>query len=254
MADSSLARAEAEDEVCPLLRDAAARVFAESAKRRAEDDLIIEHELTENGLFKRPRNTGPRPGGGNDPNVGRPDYSASPWAVMLRDPRLRDPMSAEARVFRTRFRLPFRVFERLLEWTKAWHEGPGCEETLVGGRQRIPTELKLLGVLRILGRGSCFDGIKELSSISGSTMQAFFHKFTAWFREVGRALLRRLALAPRQSHRATVRHVTPGSPHHPTCSCPAPPSLPLALSLPHARALSRRYTRSSCTRRSRSRR
>ena len=47
---------------------------------------------------------------------------------------------------------------------------------------RVPTELKLLGVLRVLGRGACFDGIEELSGVSVPTMQSFFHNFTAWFR------------------------------------------------------------------------
>lgn len=41
-----------------------------------------------------------------------------------------------------------------------WHEKDDAD---VAGRARIPTELKLLGVLRILGRSTCFDGIFELS-------------------------------------------------------------------------------------------
>ena len=40
---------------------------------------------------------------------------------------------------------------------------------------------QLLGVLRILGRGTCFDGIKELSGIGESTMQEFFHRFCRIF-------------------------------------------------------------------------
>ena len=51
------------------------------------------------------------------------------------------------------------------------------------GRGGAPVELKVLGVLRILGRATCFDGITELSGIPTSSMQAFFHRFTAWFRK-----------------------------------------------------------------------
>lgn len=50
------------------------------------------------------------------------------------------------------------------------------------GREAVPVKLKILGVLRILGRASCFDGITELSGVAVTTMWAFFHKFTAWFR------------------------------------------------------------------------
>ena len=47
----------------------------------------------------------------------------------------------------------------------------------------MPISLKLLGVLRILGRGTCYDGIKELSDMSETTIWKLFHTFCAWFRE-----------------------------------------------------------------------
>ena len=37
-----------------------------------------------------------------------PDYSASAWAVMLKNPTLRNPKSRAARLFRRHFRLPCR--------------------------------------------------------------------------------------------------------------------------------------------------
>ena len=46
----------------------------------------------------------------------------------------------------------------------------------------MPLELKILDVLRILGRGSCLDGITELSSISESAMHYFLHSLTSWIR------------------------------------------------------------------------
>jgi hypothetical protein len=45
------------------------------------------------------------------------------------------------------------------------------------GRSVIPLELKILGVLRILGRGWCLDDVKESSGISEAAMCEFFHLF-----------------------------------------------------------------------------
>jgi hypothetical protein len=42
----------------------------------------------------------------------------------------------------------------------------------------VPAELKLLGVLRMLGRATVFDGIHKLSGVATATMQSFFHLFT----------------------------------------------------------------------------
>ena len=50
--------------------------------------------------------------------------------------------------------------------------------------QVVPTSLKLLGVLRILGRGICLDGMEELTEMSESTIWRFFHQFFAWFTDV----------------------------------------------------------------------
>ena len=149
-------------------------------KRRSQDDelfaeeLFFDHEELEH--IKRARNTGPRPGGTNA--TGRKNYEESTWARMLRNQsaQLKSHTSPESKVFRNRFRVPFAIFERLALWAKGWHEKGKADAS---GRRRIPTELKVLGVLRILGRATCFDGIEELSSISVPTMQGFFHQFTS---------------------------------------------------------------------------
>ena len=44
-----------------------------------------------------------------------------------------------------------------------------------------PLELKILSVLRVLGRGYCFDGVEELCFISAEVLRQFFHKFCAFF-------------------------------------------------------------------------
>jgi hypothetical protein len=164
------------------LRNLYARAQFARRKRNADDDLIFDlvdfFDDDEVEEIKTRRNLGPRPGGSNQ--KGRPDYGSSPWAQMLRDPTLRVPGSAAGKKFGERFRAPVPVFDKLMVSTVLWHEtGSGTDAF---GRPRIPTALKLLGVLRVLGRGTCFDGIEELSFISKPTMHSFFHKFCKWFR------------------------------------------------------------------------
>ena len=72
------------------------------------------------------------------------------------------------------------IFEMLMIDTRKWQCNASTHD--VAGRQAISLELKVLGVLRILGRGSCLNGITELSSISESAMHNFLHSFTSWFR------------------------------------------------------------------------
>lgn len=181
-------------------------------KRSADDWVFFEEFLLDDDQrqkIKRARNTGPRPGGTNE--QGRPDYGESAWGRMLRDERLQDTASGAAILFRRRFRVPYAVFEAIVEKTKVWHEK---NDTDCARRSRIPTALKVLGVLRILGRATCFDGIHELSGIAPSTMCSFFHKFTAWFAKVSLDC-RSVARPP---------DPPPPPPLHPH---PLPPSLPI---------------------------
>ena len=49
------------------------------------------------------------------------------------------------------------------------------------GLVAAPLELKILGVLRVLGRGYCFDGVEELCFISAEVLRTLFHNFCACF-------------------------------------------------------------------------
>jgi hypothetical protein len=130
-----------------------------------EEDERIDHR------------TLPRPGGSNA--TGRPKYSESTWGKMMqRDiDKLRDSSSPEARLFRRRFRVPFGLFELILSWMVSWVAQTRKSEKDCTGRESIPLHLLLLGVLRMLGRGTCTDGIKELSDISETKMSTFFKDF-----------------------------------------------------------------------------
>ena len=111
---------------------------------------------------------------------GRPPYEMSCWGRMLVHPRTRDPTDRKGGVlFRTRFRVPFPLYERLVEMTRA--NGWFSEKNDAAGQKCAPLELKILGVLRVLGRGYCFDGIEELSYISAEVNRVFFHSWCNYF-------------------------------------------------------------------------
>ena len=110
----------------------------------------------------------------------RPNYMDSTWGKILRDKKFRDPtMRRGGKLFRRRFRVPYPMFLELVKITrenKWFSEGPDCT-----GRPSAPLELKVLAVLRVLGRGYCFDGVEELCFISAEVLRNFFNKFCELF-------------------------------------------------------------------------
>lgn len=148
----------------------------EYIRRMWEDEDEEEEELMERN--RKRRNCGRRPGGTN--RSGRPHYWESTWGVMLRDPELQTIGSDARKTFMRRFRVPHSIFTRLVDWTKGWHEKHATD---AAGRPRCPTELKVLGWLRMVGRGVCFDDLEELSCIKSPTMHTFFHEFNRRCRE-----------------------------------------------------------------------
>ena len=107
---------------------------------------------------------------------GRPNYSASCWGRMLTNDRIRDPTDRKGgKLFRRRFRVPFPIFEQLVETTRK--AGWFSEGSDFAGNLAAPLELKILATLRVLGRGYCFDGVEELTLISAQVLRLFFRKF-----------------------------------------------------------------------------
>eukprot|EP00961_Rhodomonas_salina_P007304 98627-Rhodomonas_salina.1 len=120
-----------------------------------------------------------RPGrGGSKPGKKKKqagDYKLTIWWKLIHHPDVRDPQTRCAKLFRQRFRLPFPMFEDLMARIRAknwWREDPT-------NKKFIPLELKVLGALRVLGRGVHFDDIAELTDSSAGTHCTFFHEFTA---------------------------------------------------------------------------
>lgn len=107
-----------------------------------------------------------------------PDYWASQWGATLQnqDEMMQDPEGRRHQQFRLRFRVPFAIYLELVNWTSTWYDKT-VQQTDALGNSRVPVELLVLGVLRMLGRSTCLDGIQELSGISPSVMSVFFHKW-----------------------------------------------------------------------------
>lgn len=150
--------------------------MVKSFRRRTADNfrvfnLFLNHYRNENEnvvyrLRRRVRN--------------RRDYWDSTWGRMLRDDNIKDPSTREGKDFQKRFRVPFPVYCKLVvlaEQSKLFD----CAPTNRWGRQGVPIELKILGVLRILGGGWCMDDVSDSSGISEETMRTSFHTFNSLF-------------------------------------------------------------------------
>lgn len=111
---------------------------------------------------------------------GKVHYEYSDWGRMLLNERIKDPADRKGgKLFRKRFRVPYPLFEKMVQMTRdaGWFsEKPNC-----AGTPSAPLELKILAVLRVLGRGYCFDGVEELCLISAENLRMFFRKFVTLF-------------------------------------------------------------------------
>ena len=115
------------------------------------------------------------------------DPRNSYWFREYADPNpehlaeLLDPETPRAKLFRRRFRLPYVVYQEILRYVrdKKWFS----EGTDAFKRPCAPLELKMLGYLRVIGRGWAFDDVAEATEISEETHRLFFHKFSRLFSE-----------------------------------------------------------------------
>ena len=74
--------------------------------------------------------------------------------------------------FRNRFRVPFSMFEQLVV---------ECVDANVFGRTQIGVEYKLLGCLRILGRGCYADDVREILGIGNETVNKMLKQFLEYY-------------------------------------------------------------------------
>jgi hypothetical protein len=100
-----------------------------------------------------------------------------------------DELSADGRYFRRRFRLPYALFESLIKvmlddnWFPSAYEANGRGKLDSCGIRGCSLQVKVLSVLRVLGRGVCFDELYDGSGCSESMMSRFFHEFLIIFND-----------------------------------------------------------------------
>lgn len=117
------------------------------------------------------------------PRDKHPNYWDSAWGQLIR--RLSSIVggppidSRDAKLFRRRFRVPWLVYVALVEMCieKSIFGVNAHKECDVANRKLCPIEIKLLAVLRILGRNWSFDDIAEATLMGESTARRAFHTF-----------------------------------------------------------------------------
>ena len=70
----------------------------------------------------------------------RPKYWESCWGKMLKREGIDNPCSKEGKLFRRRFRVPYRLFEGIVERARVWFPQHDCD---VVGKPSGPIELKV---------------------------------------------------------------------------------------------------------------
>jgi hypothetical protein len=102
----------------------------------------------------------------------RPTKESAPWHIMLSlasqgKNGVADESSADGRYFRRRFRLPYALFESLIQvmlddnWFPSEYEANGRGKLDSCGIRGCSLQVKFLSVLRVLGRGVCFDELYD---------------------------------------------------------------------------------------------
>ena len=111
------------------------------------------------------------------------DYLSQTWGLLLKKlsviPGGPSITSRDGKLFRRRFRVPWAVFIDLLQKCKEkklFGENSLMEFDCCGSRI-CPFAIKLLGVLRILGRNWCCDDVAEASGMGESTVRRGFLDF-----------------------------------------------------------------------------
>ena len=122
------------------------------------------------------------------------DKAAAPWQLMLDNAKLgfngvADPDSRDGKYFRRRFRVPYILFTAIVDvaigdrWFPGEFEVDGRGVANATGERGASLHVKILSVLRVLGRGDCFDDCFDGSNCSESSLSVWFHKFMRVFVE-----------------------------------------------------------------------
>jgi hypothetical protein len=115
----------------------------------------------------------------------------APWQRMLDGcinmvNTIQDEQSRDGRYFRRRFRMPYILFQALIKLIldEQWFTGFGADgrgRKDCTGNLGASLHVKVLSVLRVLGRGVTFDECYDGSGCGEESTRSFFHLFVAQF-------------------------------------------------------------------------
>ena len=108
----------------------------------------------------------------------REHYRESCWWKFLQRDNLSDLSSRDGKTFRNRFTVPYQLFKELLLMARNWFPQRILDAF---GKEVSPIELKLLGTLRVLGKGCSWDLLYELSGVSAEVHRRWTLKFISKF-------------------------------------------------------------------------
>jgi hypothetical protein len=124
----------------------------------------------------------------------RPLKSDAPWHKMIENNvkgmnSIHDETTRDGKFFRRRFRIPFALYYELVKAMidEGWFSGFGphgegmLDATKTERNRGASLWVKVLSVLRVLGRGVVFDECFDGSGCSESMIQTFFHQFLRVF-------------------------------------------------------------------------
>ena len=121
-------------------------------------------------------------------------YRESCWWKFLHRDNLDDLSSRDGKSFCNRFTIPYRLFKEFLVKAKEWFSQNVLDAF---GKEISPIELKLLGTLRILGKGCSWDLLYELSGVSAEVHRRWTYKFLEGF---AREMYHIYVHGPRNNH------------------------------------------------------
>jgi hypothetical protein len=162
------------------------KYLAERSEKRKRDDAGPEGpRLPQGKKRKLPWVPRPRLDKNGTPTHGfmKRNYKESTWWAILQDDHAdgpRNPNSKLGKDFRKDFRVPFKVFQFIVDMAKSrnWMSVAVVDAC---GRTGIPIELQILGVLYILGGDHKFRSVEKLGNFSGESMRVFFIAFVSAF-------------------------------------------------------------------------
>ena len=147
-----------------IITDAIASGQLKLDEQKEEDEFIEEDEEPKEPVKRK--------------KYDREHYRESCWWKFLQRDNLSDLTSRDGKFFRNRFTVPYQLYTHLLSMATSWFPQNQVDAF---GYEITPISLKLLGTLRILGKGCSWDLLYELSGVSAEVHRRWTLAFIAKF-------------------------------------------------------------------------